>query len=376
MTRSEPVLFVIANLGGGGAERALVNIINGLDRSRFRPHLALFQKEGVFLPELAADVPVYEIQPTDHGVLHRNWVRMRAIKRLCEQLEPALVMSVNWQVNLVVAVADWLLRLGCPVVTNEQVALSRHLAGAWQRHVFWVVARRIYRRVAAVVTISEGIASELQGGLALPSGQFRVIHNPIAIAQIRQRAENTADIPATSHPVLVAVGRLDPQKNYPLLLRAIRRVVQEQPVTLSVIGEGRDRPRLQSLLQSLGLEPFVHLLGFQSNPYAYIKRADLFVLSSDYEGFANVIVEALAVGTPVVATDCPYGPAEILADGQYGRLVPPGDEQALAEAILSLLRDPAARHRLSAAGLARAEAFSVERLVPIYERLFAEVLAS
>lgn len=372
MTSPHRILFISANLGGGGAERALVNIINRLDRDRFQPRLALFQKQGVFLEELSPDVPVVEIQPTDYGPLHRNWVRMRAIRRLCDQLQPALVMSVKWQVNFIVALTHAVVGLGCPVVVNEQVSLSRHLERAWQRLVFWPFARRAYRRLARVVAISQGIACELERRLALPPDKFRVIHNPVDVAEVRRQAEQPVDAPFTTHPLLVAVGRLDPQKNLPLLFHAIRRIVQEQPVTLYVLGEGSERPRLEALIQSLGLQSHIHLLGFRRNPYAYVKRADLFVLSSDYEGFANVIVEALAVGTPVVATDCPYGPREILADGQYGWLTPPGDEAALAQAILSVLQgrvryDPATLQR-------RADEFSIERIAPQYEQLFHELL--
>ncbi len=374
MTQPRRVLLITANLGGGGAERALVNIINHLDRARFQPHLALFQKEGVFLAELASDVPIYELQPTDRGALHRNWVRLRAIRRLCDQLQPALVMSVKWQVNFSAALTDDLLRLGCPLITNEQAALSRLLEPAWQRHVFWPVARRAYRRVARIVAISTGIAVELGQRLALPPDKFRVIHNPVAVDEIRRQAEQAVDIPPTAHPLLVAVGRLAPEKNLPLLFRAVGRIVREQPVTLYVLGEGRERPRLEDLIQSLGLQSHIHLLGFQRNPHAYVKRADLFVLSSDYEGFANVLVEALAVGTPVVATDCPYGPREVLADGQYGRLVPPGDEAALAQAIRSALQDRARYDKTTLQR--RADEFSIARIVPQYEQLFAELLGS
>ncbi|MCX7681258.1 MAG: glycosyltransferase [Anaerolineae bacterium] len=374
MTSSHCILFITANLGGGGAERALVNVINHLDRARFRPHLALFQREGVFLGELAPDVPVYELQPTDHGPLHRNWVRMRAIRRLCDRLRPALVMSVKWQVNFSAALTDSILGLGCPLITNEQVALGQLLQSAWQRYVFWPTARHLYRRVARIVAISQGIAVEMARRLALPLDKFRVIHNPIAVTEVRRQAAQPVDISPMACPLLVAVGRLDPQKNLPLLFRAVARVMQEQPVMLYVLGEGRERPRLEALIQSLGLQSHIHLLGFQRNPYAYVKRADLFVLSSDYEGFANVLVEALAVGTPVVATDCPYGPREILADGQYGRLVPPGDESALAQAILAALQERANCDR--AALQRRADEFAVERIVPQYEQLLTEVLQS
>jgi len=369
-----PILFVTSNLGGGGGERVLVNVINHLDRTRFQPHLALYQKEGVFLRQLAADVPVYEIQPTECGFLRRNWVRMRAIKRLCTQLRPALVMSMLWQVNIVTILTDTLFGLGCPVVVNEQTALKMALRSKWQRHIFWPLAHRVYKQAAKAIAASSGIASEAQEMLSLSPDKFQVIHNPVDLDTIRDQSSLSSVSLSTTHPRLVAVGRLDRPKNYPLLLRAVDRAVRERPVSLYILGEGSERPRLEKLIRDLGLHSVVRLLGFQRNPYATMRQADVFVLSSDYEGFGNVIVEAMALGVPVIATDCPYGPREILAGGKYGVLVPPGDEQALADAILSLLRDPDARRRLGAEAKKRAEEFSVEKAVLSYERLFLDLV--
>ncbi len=362
-------------MGGGGAERALVNILNHLDRSRFEPHLALFQKEGVFLDDLPGDLPIYEIQPEDHGFLHRNRTRLRAIKRLSNCLHPDLIMSVQWQVNSVVLLTHALLDLNCPVVVNEQVALRRGSTAIWQRRLFWPLARRVYKLAAKVVTISQGIASELQEELSLPADHFRIINNPVSLTEIREQpSQHPLDRPPDTTPRLIAVGRLEKQKNYPLLLRAINRVIEIEPVRLDILGEGSERPHLEALIQTMELEQQVHLLGFQPNPFSYMAEADIFVLSSDFEGFGNVIVEAMALGKPVIATDCPYGPAEILANGEHGMLVPPADEQALAEAILRLIRDPDARAKLSAKAEERAEDFSVHQIVPRYQRLFTELI--
>lgn len=370
--RPHPILFITANMGGGGAERAVVNIANHLDRARFQPHLALFQKEGVFLDELAPDVPIYEIQPDDDGFLRHNWTRVRAIKQLSTRLNPALTMSVQWQVNVVTLVADTLFDLGCPIVVNEQNAPKRNMALRWQGRIFWPLARRTYPRAAKVVAISQGIASELEETLSLPPDHLRVIHNPISLETIRERAAQ-ADAALTlpePRPRLIAVGRLTQQKNYPLLLRALRRVTRQEPVYLYILGEGPDRPALETLTRTLGIERYIEFLGFQPNPFAYVKQADVFVLSSDFEGFGNVIVEAMALGIPVISTDCPYGPAEILADGEYGVLVPPDDEQALAEAIHSLLRDAGRRSTMGERARQRAEDFAIDQIVPRYEDLF------
>lgn len=369
-----PILFVISNLGGGGAERALLNLVNRLDRTRFQPYLALYQKEGTFLRELALDVPVYEIQPIGYGFLHRNWARVRAVKRLCGQLRPVLIMSALWQVNIVVLLTDTLFDLGCPIVTSEHTALKIDLRSKWQRHIYWPLAREAYRHAAKVVAVSKGIASELCETLSLPPDKFSVIHNPVALDEIRDLSMLSSTSLSIARPCLVAVGRLARPKNYPMLIRAMSRVAEATPVHLYILGEGLERSCLEELIRDLNLQAVVHMLGFQRNPYTYMRQADVFVLSSDYEGFGNVIVEAMGLGVPVIATDCPYGPREILADGEYGVLVPTGDERALAEAILSLLHDPDTRRRLGEKAKRRAEEFSVEKIVRRYERLFLDLV--
>lgn len=374
MSQCFRILFITSNLRGGGAERALVNILNHLDRAHFEPHLALYQEEGVFLRDLASDVPVYEIQPQDLSFLQRNWVRIRAVKRVCEQIQPALVMSVLWQANIVTLLSDAVLGLGCPVLTNEQNPPAEKLAHIWQRHVYWPLARLAYQRAARVVTISAGIASQFRRLLSVAEHKLVIIPNPISLQDIRTQSAQQRPRDIRTHPRLIAVGSMKKQKNYPLLLRAFSRLTQEESAHLYILGDGPERSRLEELIDALDLAPLVRLVGFRENPFVYLRQADLFVLSSDYEGFGNVLVEAMALGVPVVSTDCPYGPREILVDGEYGVLVPPRDADALAAAILSLLRQPSRRRKLAAAGQKRAADFAIEAIVPQYEKLFRDLI--
>ena len=373
--RPYPLLFVAPNLGGGGAERALVHIVNHLDRARFQPHLALFQREGIFLGELAADVAVYEIQPTDRGPLQRNWMRLLALRRLCRQVQPALMMSLLWQANAVTLLAAGLWRCSMPVVINEQTAPQASLRADARRRLLWPIARRLYRRASHVVVISEGIASEITDRLSIAPERVSVIHNPVPVQQVMEQARAPVSFRVGRTPAIMAAGRLVPLKNYPLLLRAVARVLGEREVELYILGDGPERGSIERLAAALGIAGHVHLLGFQPNPYRYLAQADLFALSSDHEGFGNVLVEAMALGVPVVATDCPYGPREILAGGQYGLLVPPGDERVLADGLLSLLRDSDARSRFSVEGRRRAQDFAIGKIIPQYERLFWSLIA-
>ena len=374
--RPYPILFITSNLGGGGAERAVVNILNHLDRARFQPHLALYQKEGVFLQDLASDVPVYEIQPTDYGFLHRNWARIWVLRQLFIQVRPVLIMSILWQANAVTLLSAGLWRFRVPVVINEQTAPQASLRSDPRRRLLWPIAGQLYRRASHIVVISQGIAAELEHNLRIAINQIGVIHNPIPIAQVVKQAHKPVRFRVPHVPAVLAAGRLIPLKNYPLLLRAIALVLQQQDVELYILGEGPEQTVIENLAATLGISSHVHLLGFQPNPYPYIAQADLFVLSSDHEGFGNVLVEAMSLGVPVIATDCPYGPREILTGGKYGLLVPPGDEHALSEAILALLVDQDVRRQLAAKGRNRAEDFSIERIVPQYEQLFANLIKS
>jgi glycosyltransferase involved in cell wall biosynthesis len=173
-------------------------------------------------------------------------------------------------------------------------------------------------------------------------------------------------------PVVLAAGRLHPQKNFSLLLRAFRHVAQARDARLVILGEGSERARLEQVARELGIGRQVLLPGFERNPFRWMARATVFVLPSLYEGFGNVIVEAMAAGCPIVATRCPYGPQEIVEDGVSGRLVPVGQAEPMARAVLSLLQDPALSARLALRGKQRALDFAPAQIAGRYEQLFCE----
>jgi glycosyltransferase involved in cell wall biosynthesis len=203
--------------------------------------------------------------------------------------------------------------------------------------------RKLFPQADRIIAISHGVGEDVlrQGGCE-PSQLF-VIHNPAVDADLEKRALEPPGHPWLvdgGPPVVLGVGRLVPQKDFETLLRAFARVRAEMPARLLILGEGREHERLRELAAGLGLGADVDLPGFDPNPVSAMARAGTFVLSSAWEGFGNVVVEALATGCPVVSTDCPSGPGEILDGGRFGRLVPVGDAEALAEALLATLREP------------------------------------
>jgi len=211
---------------------------------------------------------------------------------------------------------------------------------------------RLFQHADAVICASRGIAQDVADLTGLGAERLPVLPNPVVGSELPERCRDPVDHPwfdDGGSPVILAAGGLRRAKNFPLLIRSFARVLRARRCRLVILGEGRQRQKLASLIRSLKIADSVSLPGFVANPYAYMARASLFVLSSDFEGFGNVLVEAMACGTPVVSTDCDCGPREILAGGEYGRLVPVGDEAGLAAAIEASLSVPPDRERFEQA---------------------------
>ena len=368
-----PILFITSNLGGGGAERALVNIINNLDRTIFTPYLALFKKQGVFLGELASDIQVYEIQPEEGNFLTRNWIRLHSIKQLYDQIKPKLIMSIKWQANEVLLIAKKVWNFKVPVIINEQGAPQASLKDDPRRRLLWPIFGWIYTWSDRIIVISEGIANELHQQMHIPSHKIVTISNPIQVNKTKENAINL-QFKTSGTPAILAAGRLTPLKNYPLLLRAAALVIQDKPIDVYILGEGSEKSNIEELSTQLGIREHIHLLGFQPNLHQYLSQADIFVLSSNHEGFGNVLVEAMDAGVPVVSTDCPYGPREILEDGKFGLLVPVNDAELLAQAIRKLLDDPDLHSHYAQEGQRRARDFSIDNILLRYKELFLGLL--
>jgi glycosyltransferase involved in cell wall biosynthesis len=222
-------------------------------------------------------------------------------------------------------------------------------------------------RMDHVIAVAGRVADDVVENFGVPRDLVEVIYNPILTGDIQEKASRSVDHPwfgDCGPPVVVSVGRLTRQKNYPLLLRAFRELTHEREARLVVFGKGEELGRLESLTGTLGLQGSVSFPGFVDNPFAHVARADAFILSSDWEGLPSVLIEALAVGCPVVSTDCPSVPREILADGRFGRLVPMCDPVRLADAIAATLDEETDRSRLRE----RAGAFSSNKVADEYVR--------
>ncbi len=259
--------------------------------------------------------------------------------------QPAALLAAKDRAGRVAILARALSGVHTRVVVRLGTNLSAALRGEgwWRRWPRYLPMRLIYRWADAVVAVSEGVALDTARITGLPEERIHVVHNPVITPALDRHAAAPCEHPwlrDPDRPVILAAGRLTPQKDFATLIRAFALVRAQRPCRLIILGEGRLRRPLEGLVGELGLGEDVDLPGFEPNPYPLMAAADLFVLSSAWEGSPNVLTEALALGTPVVATDCRSGPREILADGSIGPLVPVGDAPALSKAILRTLDHP------------------------------------
>jgi len=234
--------------------------------------------------------------------------------------------------------------------SNTRIIISAHssIASVFQNNmkltsfVSKLILQYSYSRVHSIIAVSKGLRNEIINLCKIPEDCVKSIYNPIVSENLFKRALDTPEeelFYSDNIPIILSVGRLTPQKDFPTLIKAFSLVFQEIPSKLVIIGEGPERGKCEKLIESLNLQDHVFLYGFRSNPYKYMSRAKVFVLSSIWEGFGNVLVEAMALGTPVISTNCPHGPSEILADGKYGMLVPMKNPAEMARSICYVLRN-------------------------------------
>jgi glycosyltransferase involved in cell wall biosynthesis len=364
------LLCFTTRLGGGGAEMQLVRVVNQLDPDEFETTIAVSRGGGEYEERLARGIQVEAlaapwIRSSFAGLALSAW----PLRRLVRARKPDVVCSFMDVANVVAALA---VEPGPARIACVQNTLSRAY-GASERPIARIVpplVRRTYDRFDHIIALSHGAASDLIANVPAIASRVTVVHNAGVDDAVVARATEPLPGPPPPRPLIVACGRLAPQKGYTYLLDAFAAIRPTTGAHLWIVGEGPERAALEARIRQLGLDDAVRLIGFQQNPYAYMAAADVFVLSSIYEGFGNVIVEAMAAGVPVVATDCPSGPGEIIHDGEDGLLVPPADPAALAAALLRVLDDRALARRLAAAGRRRADDFHVSRSAAGYAAIF------
>lgn len=339
----------------------MVNLARGFVERGLAVDLVLAKAEGPYLSQVPKEVRVVDLQAS------RVLTSLPGLVRYLRRERPKALLSALDHANIVALWARKLTAVQCRLVVSvhNTLSLATDNASTVQGRLMPRLIRRFYPWADAIVAVSQGVAEDLAKTTGLPRERIRVIYNPVVTPELLEKVRQPLDHPwfmPGQPPVILSVGRLTVQKDYPTLIRAFARVREERPARLIILGEGEERPNLESLVRELGLQGDVSLPGFVENPYAYMARAVVFALSSAWEGFGNVLVEAMAVGTPVVSTDCPSGPAEILEGGKWGRLVPVGNPEMLADAIITTLK----HQHDSTSMVGRAQVFGLESIIGEY----------
>ena len=396
---SKHVALSLSSLVGGGAERVMLNLAGAFCARGHRVDLIVSRAEGELLDQVPEGVTLVELRRAPSKI----WSRLRVLAAdpagLASLLRPVLLpistsskvrylpdlvhylrrerpqvlLSAMTDMNLAALWARRLAKVPTKLVISEHINLSQWVQASanrrkWRYRFLLPLVARTYPWAEAIIAVSTGVADDLSTQTAIPRERILTIYNPVVTPDLEEKSRASCAHPwfaPGSPPVLLAVGRLAEQKDFPTLLRAFARVRRARPARLLILGEGEERTNLEGLARELDVVGDVELPGFVLNPFPYMARAAVFVLSSAYEGLPTVVIEALACGCPVVSTDCPSGSAEILEGGRYGALVPIGDDAALAEAITATLDVPRDRNRLRE----RAALFSADGKAEQYLRV-------
>lgn len=343
--KSKPITFLLPSFQPGGLQRVAINLLKQMHQLGIPLDIVVASGEGAYLNEIPAGIRVIDFhRPIEDRISSASRIIFPLVRYLQKEKPQALVSHLN-VFNVVAAMAKMLAISPVNLILVEHTSFSitydkRTKHYGIREEALPILRRWFYPRADGLVAVSKGLAQELETYLRMKPGSIQTIYNPV----IDESLNSTVKVPLEhpwfqpgEPPVILGMGRLSQEKDFPTLIRAFLLVRQLQPARLVILGEGKEQSKLNSLIHKLGLENDVAIPGFVSNPYPYLAGSAAFVLSSYREGLPTVIIEAMAVGTPVVSTDCPNGPAEILDRGKYGELVTVGDSEAMAKAILRVL---------------------------------------
>lgn len=333
------IAVLISFSGEGGVERMVLNLVEGFAARGHRVDLLAIRADSAHLGDLPDGVTLIDL-----GVRHSG-LSIFPLARYLRRVRPVALLAAKDRAIRAAVIARRLAGTDTRIVGRLGTNLSAALEGraGISRWLRVAPMRWIYPAVNKVVCVSEGVLEDTARLAGLTPGQLCVIRNPVVTPRLGALAAEAVDHPWAhdgSVPLILAAGRLTEQKDFDTLVRAFSQLRTRIQARLVILGDGRLRAKLRDRIEALGLVDAVAMPGFTPNPYAWMARADLFVLSSAWEGSPNVLTEALALGVPSVSTDCPSGPREVLAGGRFGHLVPVGDAEAMANAMAATLASP------------------------------------
>lgn len=339
MRRTKHIAFYTLSFAGGGAERVFLQLAIRLVAKGYKVSLVLAKASGINLQYLPKEVEVVDLK-SRHAL-----TSLPKLMKYLQQNKPDVLLSTQHYPNTVALLASSLAGFKGKLILRQANMLTqfKQKSGSFIPRFLFLIFKSFLPKASKVIALNESMANELLQETKLNSNKIEIINNPVDIGEITQKAKQNVAHPwleeTSDLPVLLAVGRFYPQKNFHFLLKAFAEALKERELRLIILGDGPLRSELNALAQQLGLDNHLDMPGFEENPYAYMARSSAFVLSSSWEGFPNVLVEAMACDSPVIATDCPGACREILEDGKWGELVEVDNIEAMKSAILRTVSD-------------------------------------
>lgn len=351
------ISLFITNLTIGGAERVAVNLSKGLTKFGYDVEIVLVNNEGEFLSEIPESVNLVELDAD----------RLRSavipLYRYIHTKNPDVIISFMTGPNIIAILSNILSMKKSRVIATEHNTQTMKSGLSMKMDMY--LGRGLYKLSDGIIGVSVGVAENVSNWANIPKKEIEVIHNPVIEKNLLEREFSTPPHEWYNEkdiPTIVSAGRHVEQKNFQTLIRAFDKVLSEREARLVLIGEGEKTEEYEDLVKDLGIQDHVCMPGFVDNLYEYLFYSDVFVLSSAWEGLSMVLIEAMACRTPVVSTDCPYGPAEVLRNGIYGSLVPVDSYEELGNEILETLENPSKEEQLTN----RASDFSIEAITQEY----------
>jgi glycosyltransferase involved in cell wall biosynthesis len=361
------IALFIPNMGGGGAERITVNLCKGLVALGYPVDIVLAKADGPFLSEIPENVRVVDLNKKKlrsslPGLIHYLYTE-----------RPAVLLSALSDANVIAIIAKILSHITTRLIITVHNTMSidySESSSIKTTHILPLLLKVFYRHADCIIAVSNGVADDIARVANLSRSHIKVIYNPVITSNIFDMSTEHINHPWFDQgeiPIILSIGRLTHQKDYTTLIKAFAKLQNYIHARLIILGEGEDRLLLTELINEIGLNDKIDLPGYKSNPYSFISKSSVFALSSCWEGLPTVLIEALACGIPVVSTDCPSGPREILQDGKYGKLVPVGDVNALCNALYESITNP-----VSIDIAACCERFTLEHALAQYESCLFE----